>query len=105
MTEVYCSNYLRAHYQGLQHLDVVFSCCSCLAAPPKTRRDCVVQLHQHNHGNAYPCIDEAQRCTRRVERLSDDDAPTDAVSNLGWSVCFDQSLARCMGPAPIEHGA
>ena len=83
---------------------ILTTSCRLFAAAPAAGCQGIVQLRQHNGGDAYPRFDMAEGCPYGIiEALSDRDAFADALAHLVRRVVFEQAGANDILSAPIKH--
>ena len=69
------------------------------------RSDGVIELHQHDEGNAPVGVDKAEKSAEGVERLADHDAALDRDRYCGRHIWADEFLVYSAGPGGVKHGA
>ena len=71
----------------------------------RVRSDGVIELHQHDEGNAPVGVDKAEKSAEGVERLADHDAALDRDRYCGRHIWPDECLVHSAGPGEVKHGA
>jgi len=71
----------------------------------RVRSDGVIELHQHDEGNAPVGVDKAEKSAEGVERLADHDAALDRDRYCGRHIWADEFLVYSAGPGGVKHGA
>src|SRR5439155_22239484 len=69
------------------------------------RRDREVELHEDDESDAPEWVDEAEQRAKRVERLSEDDAPLDHPGYQRSSVLVQKSVGFGIDPGDVHDHA